>query len=143
MLRLAFLLIVAVMAALASWQIITTDQGTVEITWFGTQVETTALFGLLLLVLAVAVATPITRAVAGESVFAVQLAARGIDLARARARAPSRAIMVADVMTPGARRVDPATPAGELRAQMHGARVDERHGHHILRRKRKAFAEGD
>ena len=61
MLRLAFLLIVAVMAALASWQIITTDQGTVEITWFGTQVETTALFGLLLLVLAVAVALPLLR----------------------------------------------------------------------------------
>ena len=47
MLRLAFLLIVAVMAALASWQIISTDQGTVTINWFGTEVVTSALFGLV------------------------------------------------------------------------------------------------
>jgi len=61
MLRLALLLIVAVMAALASWQIITTDQGTVQITWFGTEVTTSALFGLLILVLVVALALPILR----------------------------------------------------------------------------------
>jgi hypothetical protein len=36
-----------------SWQIITTDAGTVEITWFGTEVSTSALFGLLVLVAAV------------------------------------------------------------------------------------------
>ena len=61
MLRVAFLLIVAVLAALASWQIITTDQGTVEITWFGAEITTSALFGLLLLVLLVAVTLPLLR----------------------------------------------------------------------------------
>jgi HemY protein len=61
MLRVAFLLIIAVLAALVSWQVITTDQGTVEITWFGTEVTTSALFGLLVLVLLVAVALPLLR----------------------------------------------------------------------------------
>jgi HemY protein len=61
MLRVAFLLIIAVLAALVSWQVITTDQGTVEITWFGTEITTSALFGLLVLVLAVAVALPLLR----------------------------------------------------------------------------------
>jgi HemY protein len=61
MLRVALLLIVAVAAALASWQIISTDQGTVTIDWFGTEITTSALFGLLLLVLVVAVALPLLR----------------------------------------------------------------------------------
>ena len=61
MLRLAFLLIVAVLAALASWQIITTDQGTVVINWFGTQVTTSALFAILVMVLVVALALPLLR----------------------------------------------------------------------------------
>lgn len=61
MLRLAFLLIVAVLAALASWQVISTDQGTVTITWFGTEITTSALFGLLVLVLLVAVSLPLLR----------------------------------------------------------------------------------
>jgi len=61
MLRLAFLLIVAVIAALASWQIISTDQGTVQITWFGTEITTSALFALLLVVLIVALALPLLR----------------------------------------------------------------------------------
>lgn len=61
MLRVALLLIVAVAAALASWQVITTDQGSVTIEWFGTEVTTSALFGLLLLVLIIAVALPILR----------------------------------------------------------------------------------
>ena len=61
MLRVALLLIIAVAAALVSWQVITTDQGTVEITWFGTEVTTSALFGLLVLVLAIAVALPLLR----------------------------------------------------------------------------------
>ncbi len=63
MLRLALLLIVAVMAALASWQIITTDQGSVQITWFGVEITTSALFGLLLIVLIVALALPLLRLV--------------------------------------------------------------------------------
>ena len=63
MLRVALLLIVAVMAALASWQVISTDQGSVEINWFGTEITTSALFGLLLLVLIIAVALPILRLV--------------------------------------------------------------------------------
>lgn len=61
MLRLAFLLIIAVLAALASWQVITTDQGTVDINWFGTHVTTSALFGLLVLVLLIAIALPLLR----------------------------------------------------------------------------------
>jgi HemY protein len=61
MLRLAFILIVAVAAALASWQIITTDPGTVEVKWGGTEITTSALFGLLLLVVAVAIALPLLR----------------------------------------------------------------------------------
>jgi HemY protein len=61
MLRLAFLLIIAVMAMLASWQIVTTDPGTVEINWFGTEVSTSALFGLLILVVLIAIALPVLR----------------------------------------------------------------------------------
>ena len=61
MLRLAFLLIIAVMAMLASWQIVTTDPGTVEVNWFGTEVTTSALFGLLILVALIAVALPLLR----------------------------------------------------------------------------------
>ncbi|MEZ5996987.1 MAG: heme biosynthesis HemY N-terminal domain-containing protein [Hyphomonadaceae bacterium] len=61
MLRLAFLLIIAVMAMLASWQIVTTDPGTVQVTWFGTEVTTSALFGLLILVALIAIALPLLR----------------------------------------------------------------------------------
>lgn len=61
MLRLAFLLIVAVMAMLASWQIVSTDPGTVEINWFGTEISTSALFGLMVLVAIVAIALPLLR----------------------------------------------------------------------------------
>lgn len=61
MLRLAFLLIVAVMAMLASWQIVSTDPGSVEINWFGTEISTSALFGLMVLVAIVAVALPLLR----------------------------------------------------------------------------------
>jgi len=63
MLRVAFLLIIAVMAMLASWQIVTTDPGTVEVNWFGTEVTTSALFGLLILVALIAVALPLLRLV--------------------------------------------------------------------------------
>lgn len=61
MLRVALLLIVAVAAALASWQVITTDQGSVQINWFGTEITTSALFALLVLVFILAVALPILR----------------------------------------------------------------------------------
>lgn len=61
MLRVALLLIIAVVAMLASWQIVTTDPGTVEVEWFGTQVSTSALFGLLILVAIIAVALPLLR----------------------------------------------------------------------------------
>jgi HemY protein len=63
MLRVALLLIVAVAAALASWQVISTDQGTVQINWFGTEITTSALFALLVLVFILAVALPILRLV--------------------------------------------------------------------------------
>lgn len=61
MLRLAFLLIIAVLAMLASWQIVTTDPGTVEVTWGDTEITTSALFGLLLLVVLIAIALPLLR----------------------------------------------------------------------------------
>jgi HemY protein len=63
MLRVALLLIVAVVAALASWQVVSTDAGTVMLRWGDTEVETSALFGLLLLVLVIAVALPLLRLV--------------------------------------------------------------------------------
>lgn len=63
MLRLAFLLIVAVAAMLASWQIVTTDPGTVEVSWGGFKISTSALFGLLILVFVVAIALPLLRLV--------------------------------------------------------------------------------
>jgi HemY protein len=61
MLRVALLLIVAVAAALVSWQVVETDPGTVSLEWGDTEVETSALFGLLLLVVVVAVALPLLR----------------------------------------------------------------------------------
>jgi HemY protein len=61
MLRLAFLLIVAVAAMLASWQLVRSDAGEVRIVWFGTEIETTALFACLLLVVVLAIALPLLR----------------------------------------------------------------------------------
>ena len=61
MLRLAFLLIVAVAAALLSWQIITTDRGVVDIQWFGTIVHTSGLFAVMVLIVLMAVALPLLR----------------------------------------------------------------------------------
>jgi HemY protein len=61
MLRLAFLLLVAVAAVLVSWQIITVDQGKVIITWFGTEIRTSGLFAVLVLIAAVAIALPLLR----------------------------------------------------------------------------------
>ena len=63
MLRVALILIVAVVAALVSWQVISTDPGTVEVKWGRTEIETTGLFGLLLVVLVVAVSLPLLRLV--------------------------------------------------------------------------------
>ncbi len=61
MLRVALLLIVAVAAMLASWQIVTTDPGSVHVEWGGVGIDTSALFALLLLVALLAVALPILR----------------------------------------------------------------------------------
>lgn len=61
MLRVALLLIIAVAAMLASWQIVTTDPGEVEATWGGWQIQTTGLFAVLILVAVVAVALPLLR----------------------------------------------------------------------------------
>ncbi|GAM97109.1 uncharacterized protein EC-HemY [alpha proteobacterium U9-1i] len=63
MLRVALLLIVAVAAMLASWQIVTTDPGTVTVDWGGVQVDTSGLFAMLLLVALLAVALPLLRLV--------------------------------------------------------------------------------
>ncbi|MET0181711.1 MAG: heme biosynthesis HemY N-terminal domain-containing protein, partial [Caulobacterales bacterium] len=61
MVRIAFLLILAVAVTLASWHVITTDQGAVSIEWFGYQVNTSALFGVLVLIALIAVALPLLR----------------------------------------------------------------------------------
>ncbi len=61
MLRLALLLIIAVAAMLASWQIVTTDPGTVEVKWGDTEIVTSGLFGLLILVVLIAIALPLLR----------------------------------------------------------------------------------
>ncbi|MFZ4120283.1 MAG: heme biosynthesis protein HemY [Caulobacterales bacterium] len=60
MLRLAFLLIVAVLAALTAWEM-SRDPGTVQIEWSGWQIDTTALFALLAVVTIVAVSLPLLR----------------------------------------------------------------------------------
>src|SRR5215468_9975973 len=61
MLRIAFLLVVAVGAMLLSWYVITTDPGTLEIHWFNTRVHTSGLFASMLLVFLLAIALPILR----------------------------------------------------------------------------------
>lgn len=61
MLRIAFILIIAVAAMLASWQMVTSDPGMVQIEWYGWRVDTSALFASLVLVLIIAVSLPILR----------------------------------------------------------------------------------
>ncbi len=61
MLRVAFLLIVAVAAMLASWQIVTTDPGTVDLRWGPWEVTTSGLFALLLLIIMLAISLPLLR----------------------------------------------------------------------------------
>ncbi|MGE0046021.1 MAG: heme biosynthesis HemY N-terminal domain-containing protein, partial [Hyphomonadaceae bacterium] len=60
MLRIAFLLIIAVFAALAAMQA-STDPGAVRIEWGGWRIDTSAFFALLALVAAIAVALPLLR----------------------------------------------------------------------------------
>lgn len=61
MLRLAFLLIVFVVAMLLSWQVVASDPGTVTFEWFGWEAETSAWFTIGMLILIVAVALPLLR----------------------------------------------------------------------------------
>jgi HemY protein len=89
MLRLAFLLIVFVVGALLSWQVFTSDPGSVEITWFGVEVSTSGLFGLLALVLLVALALPLLRLI----MFLMDAPGRiGKASARARTRRGQEAL---------------------------------------------------
>jgi HemY protein len=60
MLRIALLLIIAVLAALGAWEA-SRDAGRVTIEWSGWIVDTTALFALLALVTVVAVSLPLLR----------------------------------------------------------------------------------
>ncbi len=60
MVRLAFLLIIAVAAALASWQA-AGDPGVVRVEWGGWRIDTSALFAMLAIILVVAVALPLLR----------------------------------------------------------------------------------
>ena len=61
MLRVAFLLIVFVVGMLLSWQVVTSDPGTVEINWYGVRIDTTGLFAVLVLVFVLAIALPLLR----------------------------------------------------------------------------------
>jgi HemY protein len=61
MLRFAILLVILVAAVLASWQIWASDQGSVRIEWFGTQIDTSAMFASIVLVAIIAVALPVLR----------------------------------------------------------------------------------
>jgi HemY protein len=61
MIRIAFLLIIAVAAMLASWQLVTTDPGAVHVEWFGYNVDTSALFASLILVVLIAISLPLLR----------------------------------------------------------------------------------
>src|ERR1041384_3591476 len=61
MLRLGFLPIFAGGAAPGSWQIITTDPGSLTLRWGDTEVVTSALFGLMIFVVVVALALPLLR----------------------------------------------------------------------------------
>lgn len=63
MLRVAFLLIVFVAAVMLSWQVIATDAGTVQINWFGVQVDTTGLFAVVILLVLLIVGLPLLRLV--------------------------------------------------------------------------------
>ncbi len=60
MLRLALLLIIGVVAALAAWEA-SRDAGSVRIVWGGWQVDTTALFALLIVISVIAIALPLLR----------------------------------------------------------------------------------
>ena len=60
MIRIAVLLIVAVAAALLTFQVANTP-GTVTVEWFGTTVETTALFAIIAITLLMAVMLPLLR----------------------------------------------------------------------------------
>jgi HemY protein len=61
MLRVAFLLVVFVAAMLLSWQVVTSDPGSIQINWYGVQIDTSALFGVLVLVFVLAIALPLLR----------------------------------------------------------------------------------
>lgn len=60
MLRLALLLIIGVIAALAAWEA-SRDAGTVTVVWGGWRVDTTALFALLAVITLVAISLPLLR----------------------------------------------------------------------------------
>ena len=60
MIRVAVLLVVAVAAALLTFQVANTP-GTVTVEWFGTTVETTALFAIIAITLLMAVMLPLLR----------------------------------------------------------------------------------
>lgn len=89
MLGLAFLLIIFIFAVLLSWQIVTTDPGTVTFSWFGWEADTSALFALILLLFVVAIALPVLRLL----MFLVDAPGRiGKASARARVRRGQEAL---------------------------------------------------
>lgn len=89
MLGLAFLIIIFVFAVLLSWQIVTTDPGTVTFSWFGWEADTSALFAVILLLVVVAIALPLLRLI----MFLIDAPGRiGKASARARVRRGQEAL---------------------------------------------------
>src|SRR5829696_6237963 len=63
MLRVALLLLVAVLAALLSVQVFTSDAGIVHFEWFGWEGDTTAWFALVVVIVVGALSLPLLRLV--------------------------------------------------------------------------------
>jgi HemY protein len=89
MLRVAFILIVALAAALVSVQIITNDAGSVHFEWSGWEADTTAWFALVALIAIVALSLPLLRLI----MFLMDAPGRiGKASARARTRRGQEAL---------------------------------------------------
>ncbi len=89
MLRVAFVLIVALAAALVSVWIFTSDAGTVHFEWSGWEAETTAWFALVVLIAIVALSLPLLRLI----MFLMDAPGRiGKASARARTRRGQEAL---------------------------------------------------
>ncbi|HVY86208.1 MAG TPA: heme biosynthesis HemY N-terminal domain-containing protein [Caulobacterales bacterium] len=60
MIRIAFLLVIAIVVALTMWQLVP-HPGTIDVEWFGWRVHTTALFGIIMFAALLVVGLPLLR----------------------------------------------------------------------------------